>query len=276
MLKLENFMSVKPAWELRQYIDSYYFHSCDNQENILNYTYYPHVKHAVTIYICSVAVTQHNRTVVKPQQSANSVLYSTVRDRPQHVEIHGSFRKIGIVFKPYGLNRFINRPIREFQGQVISEFTEWNPGFLETASKIWETEVIGDRIALLDSFMMCKKTDCASDLFSSIIEKIVQSESMLSIEDTAKNFGLNRKALYRMFLKEIQCSPSKFLKILRFRKSLESFLKAEENNLTETALAHFYDQSDFIRNVKQITAQTPRKLTKEISDLDNAIFWKID
>lgn len=276
MLKLENFTSVKPAWELRQYIDSYYFHRCDNPESILNYTYYPHVNHAVTIYLGSVAVTQQNRTVVKPEQSANSVLYSTVRDCPQHVEIHGSFRKIGIVFKPYGLNHFINRPIREFQSQVISDFTEWNPEFLVTASKIWETTVIGDRVAILDGFMTGKKTDCANDLFSNIIGKIVQSESMSSIEDTAKYFGLNRKALYRMFFNEIQCSPSKFLKILRFRKSLESFLKAEETNLTESALAHFYDQSDFIRNVKQITAQTPRKLTKEISDLDNAIFWKID
>lgn len=276
MLKLENFTSVKPALELRKFIDSYYFHSCDNPESILNYTYYPHVKHAVTIYLGSVAVSHQNRTVVKPNESANSVLYSTVRDCPQHVEINGSFRKIGIVFKPYGLNHFISRPIQEFHSQVISEFTEWNPDFMVTASKVWETELIGERIALLDSFMTGIKTNFANSQFSNIIEKIVQSENMYSIEDTAKFFGFNRKTFYRLFLKELQCSPSKFLKILRFRKSLESYITEEKTNLSSIALAHFYDQSDFIRNVKQITAQTPSKLSKDLSNLENTIFWKID
>jgi len=63
---------------------------------------------------------------------------------------------------------------------------------------------------------------------------------------------------------------------LRFRKSLEKYLQTDHINLTEAAAAQFYDQSDFIKNVRQITALTPKKLTKEISDLKHSIFWKIE
>ncbi len=36
MNSLDNFISVKPALELHQFIDSYYFHSCDHEESVLN------------------------------------------------------------------------------------------------------------------------------------------------------------------------------------------------------------------------------------------------
>ena len=276
MNHLDNFISVKPALEFQQFIDSYYFHSCDNEESVLNFTYYPHIKHAVTIYLGSLSLTQGNRTVVHSQQSTNSVLYSTVRDFPQQVEIKGRFRKIGIVFKPYGLNHFITKSLHDFHHQVVSVFEEWNPEFIGVAEKIWETHEINERAALLDRFLAGKQNNSTNVVFDKIISEILRSDTNESIQRISIRYNLNRKALYRMFIKELQCSPSKFIKVLRFRKSLEAYLKAEKANLTAIAVAHFYDQSDFIRNVKKITSQTPSKLTREISDLDNTIFWKID
>ena len=102
------------------------------------------------------------------------------------------------------------------------------------------------------------------------------SDSIDLIPEIADKYGMNRKALYRLFIRELDCSPKKFIKILRFRRSLESYLQSNQIKLTEAAVSQFYDQSDFIKNVRKITTMTPKTLTRKISDLENTIFWKID
>jgi AraC-like DNA-binding protein len=275
MSKLDNFISVKPPREFQHQIDSVYFHSCDHTDSKLSFTYYPHIKHAVTIYLGSTAQTTANKTIIKPQNNSFPALYSTVRDHLHQVEIHGSFKKIRIIFKPYGLNHFINRPIQDFHHSIISVFREWDSDFQQLAVEIWKTEDVDSRLALLEVFLRSQKSENINHKFSGIIDELTKSENTESVEHVSNRHGLNRKALYRLFIKELDCSPSKFMKILRFRRSLEAYLQSADIKLTEAAVAQFYDQSDFIKNVKQITSMTPRRLTQDISVLKNTIFWKI-
>lgn len=72
------------------------------------------VKHAVTIYLGLLFLSQDNKSPVSSQQSTNSILYSTVRDFSQQIKIRVKFRKIGVVFKPYGLNHFLTKSVNEF------------------------------------------------------------------------------------------------------------------------------------------------------------------
>lgn len=276
MNKLDNFISVRPTLELQKHIDSYYFHSCDNPDSNIKFTYYPNIKHAVTIYKDSIAKTQENLTIINPQRFNNSVLYSTVRERPHNVEIKGEFKKIGIIFKPYGLNHFIKRNIRELNNDVISVFEEWNSNIQNITEEIWKTDDIKSKTSIMDSFLKNQMTNNINERFSIFIDEIDKSKNIESINDIVKKHYPNRKARYRIFIRELNCSPSTYLKILRFRKSLESYLKPNKINLTKVAVAQFYDQSDFIKNVKQITNTTPKKLTNQVSDLENSIFWKIE
>jgi len=276
MAELNNFISITPKFSLNKHIDSYYFHSCKNKKSILKYTYYPHIKHAITIYKDSTAETSGNFTLVKPKKAAFTVLYSTVRDQPQNVEIRGNFKKIGIVFKPHGINHFVDRPLKEFNKNTISYFKEWDSGLKKIIEKIWETQDINQKILLLESFLKKQETLNFNQQFDTIIGDISKLEKIESVQKLSKHFNLSRKTFYRIFVKELNCSPSKFLKILRFRNSLENYLSKSEINLTAAAVTQFYDQSDFIKNVKQITAITPKKFTQEISDLKNSIFWKIE
>lgn len=275
MRKLDNFISVKPCHQLQKYIDSYYFHSSDDPCGDIKFTYYPHIKHAVTIYDGSVAETQGNLTIVNPHKTKNSVLYSTVRERPQNVEIKGAFKKIGIVFKPYGINRFVHKNLKEFNNDVISCFEEWHPEVLDISQEIWNTEEIAGKVSILETFIKNQETKNVDEHFSNFIEEISESKNIETVQEITGKYYANRKALYRVFKRELNCTPSSFFKILRFRKSLERYLKTNEINLTEVAMAQFYDQSDFIKNVKQVTDTTPKKLSKQLSDLENAIFWKI-
>ncbi|MDR5591118.1 AraC family transcriptional regulator [Christiangramia sp. SM2212] len=275
MRKLENFISVKPHFKLQKYVDSYYFHMNTDPKNKSKFTYYPNIKHAVTIYQDSIGKTDNNKTIVRPKNGVFSAHYSTVKTEPHQVEIQGEFRKIGIIFQPYGLNHFIQRNIKDFHFQTISNFCEWDSSFQELSKKIWRMKNIDSRVTLLDSFLIEKKTQNPNEEFQEMIDWIIYSEDIYSLQDIAQKYNLNRKKIYRLFLKELNCTPTVFFKILRFRRSLDNYLKNQSSNLTEASIAQFYDQSNFIKTVKQITSVTPKKLTKELSDLDNSIFWKI-
>lgn len=270
------FTSVKPAKALQGYIDSYYFHTSDTINGQVRFTYYPHIKHAVTIYKNSLAQIEGNSTVVNPSKVKGSVLYSTLRERPHQVELNGPFQKIGIVFKPYGINRFVDKPISLFNHSEISAFNEWNPALDTLKDEIWNTPTIIEKTQLLDTFLKDLLKPETNEHFRQCIEEVVQAEETIATKAIFKNYYPNRKALYRVFKQELNCSPRTFLKTLKFRKSLEQYLEANSISLTQAAVAHFYDQSDFIKNVKQITHTTPKELTRQVSDLDNAIFWNLE
>ena len=271
-----HFIAVKPAVALQPYIDSYYFHSSADAAGQIKFTYYPHIKHAVTLYKNSIVETQGALTVVKPTTAKPSVLYSTVRERPHQVELNGMFDKIGIVFKPYGLNRFVDRPMREINRSEIADFKEWEPELQSLIPEIWETDEVLTKTTLLDTFLSSQLKPETNQHFRSCIEEVVQAATTEATKSILKRYYPNRKALYRVFKRELNSSPRLFLKTLKFRKSLEQYLLVHKINLTQAAVAHFYDQSDFIKNVKQITHTTPKELTRQVADLDHAIFWNLE
>ena len=271
-----HFISVKPVKALQGYIDSYYFHTSEAVNGQVRFTYYPHIKHAVTIYKNSLAKSEGDITVVNPYKGKGSVLYSTLRKRPHHVELNGPFQKIGIVFKPYGINRFVDKPVSLFNHSEISVFNEWNPVLDTLRDEIWNAHTIAEKTKLLDAFLKEQLKPETNEHFRQCIEDVVQAEEAIASKAILKNYYPNRKALYRVFKQELNCSPRTFLKTLKFRKSLEQYLEANSISLTQAAVAHFYDQSDFIKNVKQITHATPKEFTRQVSDLDNAIFWNLE
>ncbi|MEE3226511.1 MAG: helix-turn-helix domain-containing protein, partial [Bacteroidota bacterium] len=254
----------------------YYFHSSEAINGQVRFTYYPHIKHAVTLYKNSLAKTEGNRTVVHPDKAKGSVLYSTLRERPHQVELNGPFQKIGIVFKPYGLNRFVNKPLYEFNFSEISVFNEWDAALDTLRDEIWNAPTILEKTQLLDTFLKDQLKSETNEHFRQCLEEVLQAEQAIATKAILKNYYPNRKALYRVFKQELNCSPRTFLKTLKFRKSLEQYLKANSITLTEAAVAHFYDQSDFTKNLKQIAHTTPKELTRQVSDLDHAIFWNLE
>ncbi len=242
----------------------------------MRFTYYPHIKHAVTIYKNSLAKTEGDRTVVHPDKAKGSVLYSTLRKRPHQVELNGPFQKTGIIFKPYGISRFVEKPVSLFNHSEISAFNEWNPALDTLRDEIWNAPTFVEKTQLLDAFLKNQLKSETNEHFRQCLEEVLQVEQSIATKAILKIYYPNRKALYRVFKQELNCSPRTFLKTLKFRKSLERYLEANSISLTQAAVAHFYDQSDFIKNVKQITHSTPIKFTRQVSDLDNAIFWNLE
>jgi AraC-like DNA-binding protein len=96
------------------------------------------------------------------------------------------------------------------------------------------------------------------------------------VEELADKMGVSRKTLLRLFKKHHNCSVIDYIKMLQFRKSIESFTK-KQNKATLTELAHdtfYYDQSDFVKHFKKLTGFSPKRFFKGLSNLGSQdTYW---
>jgi|GEM_PF-2578081 len=93
-----------------------------------------------------------------------------------------------------------------------------------------------------------------------IAQNLSSNATISSIESFARHYGYSKRSLERHFQTTIGISPKRFILTARFQKIL-NLLKM--GNDWEIIAEHFayYDQSHFIKDIKQFTGLTPSQLT---------------
>jgi AraC-like DNA-binding protein len=81
-----------------------------------------------------------------------------------------------------------------------------------------------------------------------------------SVDKISKTIGLSSRQLHRLVCNMIGIGVKDYSKIVRFKKSM----KDVQHNKSD--YFHYYDQSHFIREVKQFTGFTPEKLNLKDND----------
>ena len=92
-----NYIAFLPqAKALQEHITHYYFHSRASKGLPLEFSYYPHINHAITAYCGSITQSTATQTLVKAKENSFTALYSRLQEQAHHVQIHGTFYKLGI------------------------------------------------------------------------------------------------------------------------------------------------------------------------------------
>lgn len=91
-------------------------------------------------------------------------------------------------------------------------------------------------------------------------ELVDRSVGNISVDNISATIGLSPRQLHRLVSNMIGIGIKDYSKIIRFKKSLCDV----KNNKSD--YFHYYDQSHFIREVKQYTGLTPEKLDFKNND----------
>src|SRR5699024_7568917 len=89
------FITAKPlSKKISKFISYYYFHQTKDENYQRSFTFYPHYKHALTVYKNSTVDLKEDSSTVYPskEQSIKS-LYTTNNDKSIRVSIKGPFQK---------------------------------------------------------------------------------------------------------------------------------------------------------------------------------------
>ena len=184
-------------------------------------------------------------------------------NKPLSCRCKGELFAITIVFKPLGLNQFISCPFESISAYTFQQFNEWLP-YSHILEPLLSTDQDEEIIEHLDQFLQ--------NIYNPFTFPLLQKAMLLMDEDNdnlkeiESKTGINRKMLLRLFEKHLGISPTLYKRINRFRKVLEH-QKLKEINLTQTAYeTYFSDQSHFIKDIKKLSGEAPKRL------LDEAIY----
>lgn len=278
MQQENKFISAIPQNSLiAKYISYYYFQETSPESYLQSSIYYPHFGNAFNVYKnAHVSWDDKGRIIESCKEEKLTCLYTIPKGKSRVVTMIGINRKIGIIFKPLGVNHFIDCSLGSLVSGIVSPFDYFGKPFLALVQKVYEEPDIQEKAKLLDSFFVENYKGFDHPKLEQIIHKILTDDVNYSIEDMAIYLGTNRKMVYRLFKKHFCCSPSEFKSIVKFRKALDASQdKDPQTNLTNIAFeSGYYDQAEFIKRYKALVGLTPKELYNTLKKFGkSATYW---
>lgn len=271
--------SIAPSSKvLSKYIECYYFFD-NNAKNLLNYIAFPHTNTCIS-FIKGVEI-QRYYLMLNIQSKENSgdkvcVEITGKYTQPFFVNYKGNFDEISIVFKPLGVNHFLEKDLIEHAPKFSQPLNLENWQLI--AKKIFELEDFCQRIELLENFLSSNLIQKDVALIEKSIVFLEDLERNYAIQDISKQCGVSVKTLERAFNKLLTCSPATYKRIFKFRYSISrQETRSELMKLIDIAYeSNYYDQSYFIREYKKLTGLSPKSFFQRISKSDgNKIIWQL-
>lgn len=199
---------------------------------------------------------------------------------PLLVKLKGRLDKVTIVFKPLGLNQFIDKPLAEIANGASQVFAEWADDikYIAFLDGFYKTDDYEERVRLLESFLLSKFYPLKEyDILQKAINQLIYFDKEYTIEEISQSISINTRSFNRLFNKHLGIAPVAFRKIARFRHSLKNKLFSKQfKTLTEIGYeSSFYDQSYFIKMYKKLTGDNPSGFFSSVEKLaDDQLIFK--
>ncbi|MFD1551767.1 hypothetical protein DNU06_02290 [Putridiphycobacter roseus] len=267
----DNFHTAIPKSEIiRKYIAYYYFHESVSETAVKSFFYYPHYKNALTIYKDSIVTMENSYTTcTKPAKDGFFIGYTQITKHAAKAILYPPFDKIGVVFQPLGLNRFLNGTFQELVNSPIHlNFNHFKNAMEDTLLKTFETKDIDKKVAQLDAFFLLNQTNFEEKKLEQAITLLLTKEHKYTVAELSEVLSIHRKTLLRLFRKHLNCATIEYIKLIQFRKAVETFQSSiEKLSLTDVAYkSDYYDQTEFIRHFKQLTGFNPKSFFNKLSN----------
>jgi len=265
---------------LKRHIEYYYFLKTNSSD--FNNTYYsfPNTLQSFNIHKnASCEIKTSFTRVYEDKANPYVTIVQGKYELPLLVHLKGRLDKVTIIFKPLGINQFINKTFAEVAAEECQVFTEWenDKEYIAFLSAFYKTNNNTERVLLLENFLLSRyyyKSE--SEVLQKPINQLMDFDKEYTIEEIAENISMNTRSFNRLFNKHVGITPISFRKIARFRHSLKNKLFSNRfKTLTEIGYeSNFYDQSYFIRMYKSLTGDNPSNFFSSIEKLgdDQLIF----
>jgi AraC-like DNA-binding protein len=170
---------------------------------------------------------------------------------------------IVILFKEGGATAFFKEPLHElFEESVSLDNLITASQTVEIEERLAQAKTNGQRVAIIDTFLMSKLSYPKSDnLILNAINQIQAANGIIKIKSLAENFFISHDAFEKRFRKIVGTSPKQFSNIVRMKSIITQ--KQLSQNFTDMAFGGgYFDQPHFNKDFKLFTGQTPTDFFK--------------
>jgi AraC-like DNA-binding protein len=269
---------------LQKHIEYFYFFKSGSSGFTRTYYSFPNISTPVNIHSnIDIFIKDSLIKVSESNHSNYTITINQVRESPLLVEWRGKLDKVTIVFKPLGLNNFLDKPFVDVVQGFSQIFLAWNnaPGFNFFLNHFYSCIENSKRVSVLEDFLLSIYTPLKDQaVLDEAVHLLSDFDNELPINKVADRLGLAYRTFDRLFKKHLGMSPIVYKKIARFRHSLKNKVFNDRfKKLTEIGYeSNFYDQSYFIKVYTKLTGANPTTFFNSIETLADShlIFQLLD
>lgn len=184
-------------------------------------------------------------------RGSHTKLFELPIDYPLHLFI--------INFKPFVFPKLFDLSTKELTNAVLP-VKEHLTQLSNVREQLHDADSPNERIGLINQWLsnICSGLDFRQNQLVNWMRKKIEVTPTLRIKQLQQETGYSRQYLHRLFKQEIGFGLKTYQKIVRTNRILDELNSGSVKNLTTLAHRyHFYDQSHFIKEFKQMTGSVP-------------------
>lgn len=244
---------IQPREELRPYVRYYWILKSDESFSVLTFPIgCPQMifHRGTPLSIPELSTMQHSFTV------------SGQVNFPAHVASDGNTEMIVAVFYPHTIGLFIDTAPSGFYNQEISGYDLENRHLNLLANRIFECNDSELAIQLMEQWLTARiKPSLNIKRIGATLSAILFNPS-IQVGRLAEITCLGKKQFERVFCECVGMNPKEYGRIVRFQRALR-MMQLGSCDYADIAYANGYaDQSHFIREFRQFSGLTPRRLVE--------------
>jgi AraC-like DNA-binding protein len=178
----------------------------------------------------------------------------------------GSCTTIQVIFKPHALKTLLGIDASVLTDGFV-ELYEFSAEDLNV--QLIEANNEQERITLLTNFLLVKfkQAKTRDMLVEESLRVIHKKISSIQVKYLLEYLNISERQFERRFTQVVGISPQSYIRVKRFNEAIRLIKTGQFERLTDVAYAlNFYDQSHFIRDIKEFSGITPKSLSQKIDD----------
>ncbi|HTB24873.1 MAG TPA: helix-turn-helix domain-containing protein [Puia sp.] len=173
----------------------------------------------------------------------------------------GSLDEICIDFTPLGYYHFFKFNVKTyvFNEDILSEaFGKDGKIFFEF---VFNSSSFQKRGQLIENFLLARIITPKLDFLEESLNYIHFYSGQITLRKLSDYMRSSEKKIVRSFVSYFDLTPKDYIRIVRFRKALDSLNENRASHLTSIGYdSNYYDQSHFIKDFHFFTEKTPRQI----------------
>ncbi len=162
-------------------------------------------------------------------------------------------------FTPGGFYPFVRVPIATFSGLVVPVGDVFGPEGIRVERAILAEHSDSVRIEIIESFFRAQRPepDATAGRIAEIVYAVAGDRGIVKVEDLVARYGLNKRALQRLFAKYVGATPKWVIQRYRLHEAAEQLAAGPVNQSALALSVGYSDQAHFVRDFKAIVGISP-------------------
>lgn len=275
MTRMENYHEYKPTAALSRYVECIWILNGQNNEtNSIVESLVPGGR--TELIFTKSELLWHGSNINNEAERISSPFLLGQRNCVKYITCLNHYSSIGVRLRYGCLPVFIGVPANSYSNKVTLLNKILGTEIDQVTESLFEAKNIGDTLQIIESWLEKNITALNNDWrhLQEYLVKIITAENagLMTIKMLSKEYGWNDKKTERLFLKYVGFTATQFVKIIRFKRSVEKLFAGYENL---TGLAYdsgFYDQSHFIKEFYRYAGNKPSDFLKRPNNIARFLY----